>query len=132
MKDDRLSSESQRQAAEWVRELLEEEAPSMVWRANLNESLRAEAAKRARNRWRWAVARPALGLATAAALALVVLFPRPAPAPPKGRLEANLVAMYEDSAQTADIVGAGLRPSEATATTIPDVDPLVDLDAGAL
>ncbi len=131
MNDERLASENQRQAAEWVRGL-PEETPGMAWRAGLNEKVRAEAALRARRRWRWTVARPAMGLALAGALALVVFVPRaplrPA-APEKGRLEASLVAMHDQSVETADIVGTGLNPDEAPATAPRTTDdPLDDLE----
>lgn len=134
MNDERLTSDAQRQAAEWVRGL-PEETPGMAWRAALNERVRAEADRRARRRWNWTLARPALGLVAAAALALVVVMPRGAApiAPKKGRLEAGLVALHDESVQTDDIVGTGLRPTEEVPTglTAPH-DPLNDLDAGVL
>lgn len=135
MNDDRLNSEAQRQVAEWVRELPKEE-PSLVWRAALNEGIRAETAKRERNRWRWAIARPVLGLATTAALAAILFVPRPSTprtAPPAaGRLEASLVALHEQSIQTDEIVGAGLRPTEVSTAPSFEPDPLDDLDVGVL
>lgn len=130
MNDERLHGEGQSQVAEWVRGL-PEETPSMAWRATLNEKVRAEAQTRARARWRWSLARPALGLATAAALAFVVLVPRPAlrTAPAKGHLEASLVALHEQSVETADIVGIGLGASETPVSTSRVADPLEDLEA---
>ena len=131
MNDERLGSERQRQAAEWVRGL-PEETPGMAWRAGLNERVRTEAALRARRRWRWTLARPAMGLGLAAAVALVVFVPR-APlraAPVPGRLEASLVAMHDRSVETADVVGAGLNPEEApSAASRTTNDPLDDLEA---
>ena len=132
MNDERLRAEGQRQAAEWVREL-SEETPSLAWRAALNDRVRAEAAIRERKRWRWTLARPALGFAAAAGLAAVLILPRSAPTAvpkPAARLEASLVALHEQSVETADIVGSGLAPAEspASAATRP-VDPLDDLEA---
>jgi hypothetical protein len=135
MKDERrLESEAQRQAAEWVRGLPDEDVPSLAWRSALNESVRVEAERRARKRFRLALLRPALGLAAAASLAFVLFAPRPVPrsAPVGSRLEAGLIALHEDSVRTADIVGAGVRPYEASPVSSLDTDPLVDLDAGAL
>lgn len=133
MNDERLAGEGQRQAAEWVR-ALPEETPGMAWRSALNEKVRAEADARARRRWRWTLARPALGLALAASLAVVVLVPRAplaaSPAAPNAdRLEANLVALHDQSVATADVVGAGLSPDEATASPVRARDPLEDLEA---
>lgn len=131
MIDERLATESQRQAAEWVRGL-PEETPGMAWRAALNEKVRAEAETRVRRRWRWTLARPALGLALAATLAVVVLVPRAplaAPAPEKGRVEANLVALHDESEATADVVGTGLNPDEAIASPVRARDPQDDLEA---
>jgi len=135
MKDERrLESDAQRQAAEWVRGLPEDDVPSLAWRSALNESVRVEAEHRTRRRWRLTLLRPALGLAAAASLALVLFAPRPTPksAPVGSRLEAGLIALHEDSVRTADIVGAGVRPYEVPASASLDTDPLVDLDAGAL
>jgi len=135
MKDERrLDSEAQRQAAEWVRGLPEEDVPSLAWRSALNESVRVEAERRARKRWRLTLLRPALGLAMAASLAIVLFAPRPAPksAPVGSRLEAGLIALHEDSVRTADIVGAGVRPYETSSSASFNTDPLVDLDAGAM
>lgn len=135
MKDERrLESESQRQAAEWVRALPDEDVPSLAWRSALNESVRGEADRRARKRWRLTLLRPALGLAAAASLALVLFVPRPSPkpAPVGSRLEAGLIALHEDSVRTADIVGSGVRPYEEPSAASLGPDPLVDLDAGAL
>ena len=135
MNDERLRSDAQRQAAEWVKGL-PEETPGMAWRAALNEKVREEAGRRARRRWSWTLARPALGLMAAAALAVVVYVPRgvaPAPTPQSGRLEAGLVALHDESVRTDDIVGTGLRPSEEAPTGMTSArDPLDDLDAGAL
>ena len=129
MMDERLNGEAGRQVAGWVRDL-PEETPSLAWRSALNEKVRAEAALRARRRRRWTLARPALGLALAASLAAVVLVPRPVvpKAPEKGRIEASLVALHDQSVQTADIVGTGLDPEEAPASVTPR-DPLEDLEA---
>lgn len=134
MKDDRrLDSDSQRQASDWVRGLPKEEEPNLSWRAALNESVRQEAERRARKRWRWMIVSPSLGLAATAALAVVLILPHgPKPAPVGSRLEAGLIALHQDSDRTADIVGTGLRPSEATASASFGADPLQDLDAGAL
>ncbi len=135
MNDERLRSDAQRQAAEWVKGL-PEETPGMAWRAALNEKVRAESDRRARRRWSWALARPALGLTAAAALALVVYLPRPAAPMPNakpGRLEAGLVALHDESVRTDDIVGTGLRPAEEVPTGLTVThDPLDDLDAGIL
>lgn len=137
MNDERLRSDAQRQAAEWVKGL-PEETPSMAWRAALNEKVREEANRRARRRWNWTLARPALGLLVASALALVVVMaPRGAAPVAKssnsGRLEAGLVALHDESVQTDDIVGTGLRPSEESPTDLTTShDPLDDLDAGVL
>ena len=126
-----MSEESGRQAAEWVR-ALPEETPSLAWRAALNEKVRAEAERRAKRRRRWSFATPAIGLATAL-LAFAVLLPRPAAAPhPSGRLEAGLLALHQETVETADSVGSGLRPSEAPTTVVLAHDPLDDLDAGVL
>lgn len=136
MKDDRrLDSDSQRQAADWVRGLPKEEEPSLSWRAALNESVRQEAARRARRRWRWTVLSPSLGLAATAALAVALLIMphnvrRETPA--GSRLEAGLISLYQDSVRTADVVGVGLRPSEAPASDSFGLDPMQDLDTGAL
>ncbi len=125
-----LESGAQRQAAEWVRDLSPEE-PSLAWRSALNERVRAEAARRTRRRRTWLFASPFAGLATATAFALLVFMPtKPAKAPASvGHVEANLVALYEESVRTDDIVGSGPRPWEAPAT--PDVpsDPALDLEA---
>ena len=135
MNDERLWSDAQRQAAEWVRGL-PEETPGMAWRAGLNEKVRAEAARRSRRRWNWSLARPALGLVAAATLAVMVFVPRPtAPhlEPAGGRLEAGLVALHDDSVRTDDIVGTGLRPSESAPTGLTVAhDPVDDLDVGTL
>jgi hypothetical protein len=135
MKDERrLESEAQRQAAEWVREMPDEDVPSLAWRSALNESIRVEAERKARKRWRLALLRPAFGLAAAASLAFVLFAPRPVPtsAPVGSRLEAGLIALHEDSVRTAEIVGAGVRPFEAPTSAALQPDPLIDLDAGAL
>ena len=131
MIDERLGGEGQRQAAEWVRGL-PEETPSMAWRAALNEKVRAEAAHRTRVRRRWTFARPVFGLALASALALVLFMPHPtaiATPKPSSRIEEGLVALHEESVETADIVGSGLAPSEGPIKTAPVVDPLDDLEA---
>ena len=132
MNDERLGSEGQRQAAEWVRGL-PEETPSMTWRAALNEQIRAEATLRARRRWNWNLARPAMGLGLATVLAAVVFVPRTpvstVDAKPK-HLEASLVALHDRSVENADIVGTGLDPDEAPATASKTVsDPLDDLES---
>lgn len=135
MKDERrLESEAQRQVAEWVRGLPEEDVPSLAWRSALNESVRVEAERKARKRWRLTLLRPAFGLAAAASLALVLFVPRPVPksVPVGSRLEASLIALHEDSVRTAEIVGAGVRPFEAPTAASIETDPLIDLDAGAL
>lgn len=134
MKDDRrLDSDSQRQASDWVRGLPKEEEPNLSWRAALNESVRIEAERRARKRWRWMIVSPSLGLAATAALAMVLILPHGAKTTPVGsRLEASLIALHEDSDRTAGIVGVGLRPAEAPASDSFGVDPLQDLDPGAL
>ncbi len=134
MKDDRLESDAQRQAAEWVSGLPKEEEPNLLWRASLNEGVRLEAERRARKRRRWVLVRPGLGLAAAAALAALVIMPHSTAkvAPAGSRLEAGLIALHQDSEQTADIVGSGLRPSEAPTSSAFDADPFADLDAGAL
>lgn len=133
MNDERLESGAQRQAAEWVRALPAED-PSLLWRSGLNERVRAEADRRTRVRRRWLFASPAAGLAAAAALALVVFAPRAAlrPAPKANRVEAGLIALHEETVRTDDIVGSGLRPSEAPPSPAGYVDPLDDLDAGVL
>ena len=130
MNDERLEGGAQAQAAEWVR-ALPEETPGMAWRAALNEKVRAEAERRARRRWRLSVALPGLGFAAAAALALALFVPRGvAPLAPKaGRIEASLVALHEQTVQSADIVGSGLSPADASPTASSRfVDPLEDLD----
>ena len=106
----------------------------MLWRSNLNEAIRAEAASRAQKRRRWLFASPALGLATAAALAFVVFFPRPAPA----RAERRDVwrrgwspctrIRCERTTSSARACGPRRRSPRGP----PDYDPLDDLDAGAL
>ena len=125
-----LDGEAGRQAAEWVRALPEDEAPSLAWRAALNEGLRAEAARRERRRFRWAVLRPTLGLATAAAFAAVVFAPRPTSqaAPIGGHIEAGLIALHQEAVRTDDIVGTGVRPAEAPAAPSFRADPLDDLE----
>ncbi|RYG22427.1 hypothetical protein EON82_17110 [bacterium] len=135
MKDERrLDSEAQRQAAEWVRALPQDDVPSLAWRSALNESIRAEAERKARKRWRFTLLRPTLGLAAAASLALVLFAPRSTPksVPVASRLEASLLALHEESVRTADIVGTGVRPSEAPSAAVIDTDSLIDLEAGAL
>ena len=126
-----LDSDAQRQAAEWVRALPEDEAPSLAWRATLNEGLRAEAARRERSRGRWSVLRPVLGFAMAASLAAILFVPRPTPrvVPVGSHLEAGLFALHQDADRTDDIVGTGLRPSEAPSAPSLAPDLTDDLEA---
>ena len=131
MNDERLHGDGQRIAAEWVRGL-PEETPSMTWRAALNEKVLAESARRNRIQRRWSLARPVLGFALASCLAFVLLAPRPSVAlPPKSasRIEEGLVALHEQSVETADIVGSGLAPVEGPVSVAPVADPLDDLEA---
>ena len=131
MNDERLNGEGQRRAAEWVR-ALPEEIPSMAWRAALNERVLAESSRRAKVRWRWTLARPALGFALASALALVLFVPRAsvvATPKPASRIEEGLVALHEQSVETADIVGSGLAPVDGPVKVVPLDDPLEDLEA---
>ena len=131
MNDERLHGEGQRQAAEWVR-ALPEETPGMAWRSALNEKVLAEASRRDKARRRWTLVRPALGLALASALAVVVFVPRPSTVvtpKPTSRIEEGLVALHEQSVETADIVGSGLAPVDGPAKAASVVDPLDDLES---
>ena len=132
--DSKLESDAQRQAAAWVRELAEDETPSLAWRSALNERIRVEAERRARRRWRWTVLSPSLGLATAAAIAAVafVSHPQPAATPTGSRLEASLFALHQETGRVDDAVGTGVRPFDAPAAPTFSDAPLNDLDAGAL
>lgn len=122
--DRRLEAESQRTVARLVA-ALPDEAPSMVWRSELNEALLGLTAKRNARRRFLLIARPALALAAMSAFALV-MFVRPGRVEPvTGRiqpaatstLEASLISLHQDDVRTMDVAGVGLDPNEPVAET---------------
>lgn len=131
--EERLDSEAQKQAAEWVRALPADDEPDLSWRSALNDRIRMEADRRARKRRVWTLARPAFGLALAASLAAaLMIMPRPHRDPGAGsRLEAGLIALHKETVQVDDAVGTGLRPLEVPESKS-GADTLDEADLGVL
>jgi len=93
---------------------LTDEIPSLAWRSDLNEKIRAQKSTRPRAGWRW-MWRPSLGFAMAAALA-VVMYVRFAPertVTHDGTVEAAMMLSHQDLTEAADVSGPGLSMQEA-------------------
>ena len=113
-----LRSESQQMIQRAVKSL-PEESLSLAWRSALNEKLR-QARPISRWRTRFAVAwRPALALALTGCLAAVLMMrntPIVATRHNEG-IEASLVSVYDDSANSDELAGSGLAYHEVNDTT---------------
>jgi len=120
--DNRLQSDSQLHVAKIVASMPDEPV-SMVWRSNLNETLRANAVTAKRKKFVFNFLSPVAGLGIACTLAIVVMV-RPPAAHPRtpivgqppvvsNSLEAGLVRLHQDDVRTSDVAGTGLNPTEA-------------------
>jgi hypothetical protein len=131
--DDKLNSGAQRMVARAVASL-PEETVSMVWRSDLNEALRATAAKSKRRRFMFNFVSPIAGLGFACALALIVpmslshshrhivpVASQSDSAPiSSSNLEADLIRVHQDDVRISDVTGAGLNPTEVV--SVPQSD----------
>ena len=84
---------------------LKEETPSLAWRSNLNEVLRAESNRLQRRKRVFLWLRPAAGLAVAASLAGIVFLHSAAETPGATSLEAKMIAEFRTAAATAEVAG---------------------------
>jgi hypothetical protein len=101
---------------------LKDESPSLSWRSNLNEVLRAESQKLQRRKRVFIWLRPAAGLAFAASLAGVVFLHSAADTAGANSLEAKLISEFRSAAATAEVAGPtavgsiGLAPASTKAS----------------
>jgi hypothetical protein len=125
----RLDSDSQVAISKIVSSLPEEPL-SLVWRSELNESLRAVSNQNRKRKRMFNFLSPLAGLSVACALAGIVLFRTPhtsrlssqspvvASAGPS--LEASLFHAQQDDMRASDVAGAGLSRTEAADNAISD------------
>lgn len=116
--DEMLDTPAQRAVRSAVA-ALPEDTPSLAWRSELNERLRASAVQPKRARWSPFVWGPAFGLGVAGALSILMLnrapiTTRPTTPSQSAGVEAMLVSAHLESVRTADIVGTGITPEEAS------------------
>lgn len=133
--DAQLSSRSQVMMSSLVKKL-PEDSPSMAWRSQLNEKIRAEAAKKAKAakvRWFWS---SSAGFGLATALAFVVLIPRGAgpvsPHDPSSSLESRLLSIHTESRALSSVSGTGVNYYETSQVTEGDLALPSDSDLGSL
>jgi hypothetical protein len=112
-----LNSESQ-QVVQRAVQALPEDSLSLSWRSELNEQLR-NARQVSRWRQRFAAAwRPGLALALTGCLAIMLVFrTTPESAQSHSNLEASLVSVYFDTANSDEVAGSGLAMHEVNDTT---------------
>jgi hypothetical protein len=84
---------------------LDDESPSLAWRSDLNETLRAESNRLQRRRRVVFWLRPAMGLAFAASLMGVVFLRSVAESPSSNSLEAKLVSEFRAVAASSEVAG---------------------------
>lgn len=112
--DAELASTVSLNVAQLVR-ALPDEAPSMVWRSELNASIQAAAANRTRlNRiWIW---KPMAGLALCGVLAFAFILRQPTAIPStvvESGIEQALVRNHVESFSSMDLAGVGVTNTEA-------------------
>lgn len=121
---------------DWSRQCvaaLAEDEPSLAWRSQLNERLRAHAPKVRRPFWAWAW-RPASVTAVAAVMGVALLFQMGTfSGPVDNGLGDELVQWHRDTETAFELVGVGVVGSEVALNSAPAYDDeyrwdLIDLD----
>jgi hypothetical protein len=115
--NEKLNSPAQSQLRKLVRDL-PEDVPSMAWRSELNEKLRAMSDQPVARRTPWWMRFGFAGAATTAVVALIVIGPwRAQSAVPSGSLELAILLEHRDYAVLGEVSGTGLLPNEAVRAT---------------
>ena len=117
----------------WIRDMvgsLPEDVPSMTWRSDLNERIRAEVVRLRRRRTLRFVLAPSLTCALSACVALVVWVGNSSPVLPHHQdgIEAALVATHQQGVTQVADAGLTFTETESYADSIPNRETWTDSD----
>ena len=117
----------------WIGDLvgsLPDDVPSMTWRSDLNERIRAEAVRVRRRRTLRFVLAPSLTCALSACVAFVIWTGNPAPVRPSNDngIEAALVATHQQGVTQVADAGLTFSEAESYADSIPNRETWTDND----